>query len=157
MNVCLWCGKEITNKPHNIFCNKSCAASFRNKSRKKVHYCKICNTIVKNPRNKDNIICLDCYKKSIKTDIIAKFNCGIYVSNKTIRKILINERDHRCEECGLDTWMDKLIPLDVHHIDGNFKNNKRSNLKLLCKNCHALTENYGSKNAGNGRPYIYHR
>jgi len=53
--------------------------------------------------------------------------------------------------------MGKSISLDVHHIDGNFKNNKRSNLKLLCKNCHAFTENYGSKNNGNGRPYNYHR
>lgn len=53
--------------------------------------------------------------------------------------------------------MGKPIPLDIHHIDGDFKNDKKENLKLLCKNCHAQTETYGSKNNGNGRPYKYHR
>lgn len=92
MNICLQYGKEIINKPHNIFCNRSCAASFRNKLKKKVYHCKVCNAIVKNPRHTDNIICLICYKKSIKSDNINKFNCGMYVSPKTVRKILIQER-----------------------------------------------------------------
>ena len=44
------------------------------------------------------------------------------------------------------------IPLSLHHIDGNYKNNKVENLELLCPNCHALTDNFGSRNIGNGRP-----
>ena len=45
----------------------------------------------------------------------------------------------------------KLVPLEVHHIDGNYKNNDESNLQLLCPNCHALTETYRSLNNGRGR------
>lgn len=39
-----------------------------------------------------------------------------------------------------------LVPLQIHHIDGNALNNKASNLQLLCPNCHSLTENFGSRN-----------
>jgi hypothetical protein len=42
--------------------------------------------------------------------------------------------------------MDSLIPLEVHHIDGNHLNNELENLQLLCPNCHALTENWRGKN-----------
>ena len=42
-----------------------------------------------------------------------------------------------CENCSID---DKRV-LQVHHIDGNRKNNKLENLKLVCANCH-LIEHY---------------
>lgn len=72
------------------------------------------------------------------------------VTNKTtIRKILLKEREHKCEECGNSLWLNKQIPLQVHHIDGNVNNNTRKNLKLLCPNCHALTENWCHKNIKN--------
>lgn len=56
-------------------------------------------------------------------------------------------RTHRCENCNLDIWLGDKIPLELHHIDGNRNNNTLDNLKLLCPNCHSLTENYrGRKN-----------
>ena len=39
-----------------------------------------------------------------------------------------------------------IIPLQVHHIDGDCTNNKEENLQLLCPNCHSLTETFGNKN-----------
>ena len=42
--------------------------------------------------------------------------------------------------------MGKPISLEVHHIDGNGKNNSLDNLQLLCPNCHSQTENYKGKN-----------
>jgi len=51
-----------------------------------------------------------------------------------------------CENCLLDEWMSKEIPLELHHIDGDTKNNKLENLTLLCPNCHAGTDNYRGKN-----------
>ena len=43
------------------------------------------------------------------------------------------------------------IPLEVEHIDGNYKNNVEENLTLLCPNCHALTATYKGANLNKGR------
>ena len=47
-----------------------------------------------------------------------------------------------CERCGLETWLDQPIPLEIHHINGDNTDNRLNNLILLCPNCHALTNNY---------------
>ena len=59
-----------------------------------------------------------------------------------MREPLIYERGKKCENCGLQEWLDKPIKLEVHHIDGDKSNNVRENLLLLCPNCHSYTENY---------------
>jgi len=59
----------------------------------------------------------------------------------TLRKYLKEDVGH-CECCGLDSWMDKVIPLEVHHKNGNNKDNTRENLVVLCCNCHAQTDNW---------------
>lgn len=65
-----------------------------------------------------------------------------------LRNRLLQEgrREHRCESCGATEWRGKPIPLELHHIDGNRKNNTLSNINLLCPNCHALTDNYRGGN-----------
>jgi hypothetical protein len=55
-------------------------------------------------------------------------------------------KEHRCERCGNTHWFGELIPLELHHMDGDRTNNALENIELLCPNCHALTDNYrGSK------------
>lgn len=58
------------------------------------------------------------------------------------RKLLIRERSHQCEGCGLADWMGQIIPLELHHLDGDADHNTRDNLQLLCPNCHAQTDHY---------------
>lgn len=70
-------------------------------------------------------------------------------SKRIIRKKLLQERAHRCENCGLEIWLNQPIPLELHHKDGDAYNNVRSNLILLCPNCHAFTENWRGKNIKN--------
>jgi hypothetical protein len=59
-------------------------------------------------------------------------------------------KEPRCERCGLDTWLGEPIPLHLDHIDGDRRNNRLENLRLLCPNCHALTETYCGRNIGGG-------
>jgi Zn finger protein HypA/HybF involved in hydrogenase expression len=62
------------------------------------------------------------------------------------RKFIIMEQNEKCKCCNTSKWLNKKLTLQIHHIDGDNKNNKRNNLEALCPNCHSLTKNYGSKN-----------
>lgn len=68
----------------------------------------------------------------------------------TIKERLFQEREYRCECCGITKWNGKEIKLQVHHIDGNHNNNTRENLMILCPNCHSQTDNWTYKKNQNG-------
>lgn len=52
-----------------------------------------------------------------------------------------NVKEHICERCRKSSWLNKQIPLELHHKDGDRYNNELENLELLCPNCHALEPN----------------
>lgn len=43
-----------------------------------------------------------------------------------------------CELCGVTFWLDRHLPLELHHKDGDHFNNELDNLQILCPNCHAV-------------------
>ncbi len=75
---------------------------------------------------------------------------------KFIRNYLLEKANYKCQICG---WGEinpysGLIPVEIHHKDGNYKNNKLDNLEVLCPNCHSLTDTYKSLNQDSVRDRI---
>ncbi|MGV9696400.1 HNH endonuclease signature motif containing protein [Streptomyces sp. NPDC003470] len=55
----------------------------------------------------------------------------------------------RCALCGIEPmWLGEPLPLEVDHIDGDWRNNRIENLRTLCPNCHAATDNYRGRGKG---------
>jgi Zn finger protein HypA/HybF involved in hydrogenase expression len=64
----------------------------------------------------------------------------------SMRNFIIRERGNCCESCGITEWNGNPISFHIDHINGNRKDNRKENLKVLCPNCHSQTETFASKN-----------
>jgi hypothetical protein len=72
-----------------------------------------------------------------------------------LRRYLIRRFGESCTRCG---WAQRNpitenVPIEVEHIDGDWRNNRLDNLTLLCPNCHALTPTFRGLNRGRGRAH----
>ena len=87
--------------------------------------------------------------KSNKMNLIEYLENSKDVQSNKVRLRLLEEgyKEHKCECCGLTTWLGKPIPLELHHKDGDRTNNSLDNFQLLCPNCHAFTDSYRGKNS----------
>lgn len=78
---------------------------------------------------------------------------SIGVVSTSIKMFLRKKFGNKCCLCGWSKINPKTgeIPLVADHIDGNWRNNVESNLRLLCHNCDALTPTFAGLNRGKGR------
>lgn len=79
---------------------------------------------------------------------------GKSTTSKHIKR-WVRKNGHHCWRCG---WAEVHpitgnIPVELEHKDGDFKNNRPSNLELLCPNCHSLTLTYRALNKSSGRTH----
>jgi len=110
-----------------------------------------------------NDLSIDVSHIKIKTDISNPFvkykledilTCNsTYTSMVRLKIRLIKELkwEEKCTICNLSNWMNNKIPLEIDHINGVHTDNTITNLRFICPNCHAQTDNYKAKNMGKGR------
>ena len=69
-------------------------------------------------------------------------------TNVKMRLIRAGILENRCSECGLSEWRGKTLSVQIDHINGIKDDNRLENLRMLCPNCHSLTDTYGARNRG---------
>ena len=119
---CINCGKQIPSR-NGKYCNNTCQQEYQTKQY------------------------IERWKNGEETGLSGYGVCD------RVRNYILKKINFKCERCG---WSEvnpftKNIPLEIHHLDGNYLNNKEENLQGLCPNCHSLTETYKGANSGEGR------
>lgn len=123
ISECLNC-KKIVNPAGYKYCTNKCQADYRYKY----------------------------YIKRWKAGEVSGLQ-GHGVVSKHIKRYLREKYANKCCLCGWSqiNSVTGRIPLVADHVDGNWANNKESNLRLICPNCDSLTPTYAGLNRGKGR------
>jgi predicted nucleic acid-binding Zn ribbon protein len=138
-------------KRSNIYCSNSCSASDLTKSRKS--------------RKKKFFNCLNCGIDSGRNPKYCSSKCNLEYeykiteqkilagkgSSTQIKQYLIMKNGLRCEKCNETHKLGEIIPIEIDHINGDHKDNRLENCRLLCPTCHAMTPTYKNRNRGRGR------
>ena len=115
---CLNCGKKLIYSQHK-YCSGSCQQNYQ-------------------------------AKLKIQAWQNGEFNgmSGKYGLSKIIRNYMLKKSNYSCELCGWNkiNLTTGKSPLEIHHKDGDYRNNKEENLQVLCPNCHSLTSTYKALN-----------
>ena len=119
--VCINCGKEFfdSESKNRKYCSHECQKEY------------------------DYKIYINNWKNGYENGV-----SGLYGISEHIRKYLFEKNNCKCQKCGWgeENEYSHQIPLQIHHIDGDYTNNKEENLQLLCPNCHSLTNTFGRLN-----------
>lgn len=72
-----------------------------------------------------------------------------YQNRARLKSRLLSENilTYKCAICGISDWLGNKISLQLDHINGINNDNRISNLRLLCPNCHSQTDTYAGKNS----------
>ena len=162
MNKCKQCGKETKNPK---FCSRSCSIKVANKTcpkRKKTIYReKNCLNCDKKLNQYQTKYCShECQHKNKNYEYTKRWldnketgykSLGCSLSSR-VRSWVFENQGTQCSECGWDEKHpdDGKTLTHIDHIDGDAKNCRPENLRVLCPNCHSKTSTFGARNTGRG-------
>jgi hypothetical protein len=145
-----------------VFCSRSCSATFNNTRRVKEKKCENCGILFSGAGKKYcSSKCCGLHKSEEKKSkwltsgsIEQKSTNVNTVRSKYVRSYILSEQNGLCANCSIpEVWKGKPLVFVLDHVDGNYLNNNRENLRLICPNCDSQTDTYKGRNLGNGRVY----
>lgn len=155
------------------YCSHACASKAKStnphrKIRPKTKECKRCKDLIE----PSFTYCSDCWVSKPEWELADKVSMWVagdasvadgsgHQLHAWARTYLLGLANNACSECGWCTpnpILNRPI-LTIDHIDGDWSNNRFDNLKVLCYNCHTLTDTFGTLNTGSkgGRKRSYNR
>lgn len=153
---CKECNKKIPYKPggssKRVFCSHSCSALAQN--RRLFGSNKPTDALSKREQtNLDKAKAFDDWLSGINNTLLSSPSGEISSwFKKKVKLFLIEEQNHSCKICGqIDIWNGKPLNMILDHIDGDYRNQTRTNLRLVCLHCDSQSDTYCSKNIGRGR------
>ena len=77
------------------------------------------------------------------TEVIRRAKSRTHLKRRLLRAgVLANY----CEGCGITDWRGRPIAIQIDHVNGEARDNRLENLRMLCPNCHSQTETWGARN-----------
>jgi hypothetical protein len=142
------------------YCSSSCSAISQNRKKSERvratqrYRCDHCDAPLGQPGKYCNHVCQNTH---LQNKLIAEWRDGVVRGgsdvklSSTIRLYLIEQANHACTLCGWDKINSKTgnCPLHIDHVNGDCTDHRPKNLRVICPNCHSLTETYGALNRDN--------
>ena len=91
---------------------------------------------IKNPKNSRHSL----------EDILIEHSTYYNILRLKKRLLDANLLEYKCAECGITEWRGQILSLQLDHINGVYDDHRIENLRLLCPNCHSLTETFAGRN-----------
>lgn len=81
------------------------------------------------------------FRRDIKEYLVID---GPDIASSKLRSKLVSSglKEEKCEICGITEWLGKPLMFQLDHINGNRRDDRFENLRILCPNCHTQTPTY---------------